>query len=85
MPFDLGDDPTGIVPACCPVAEAGIVPANLDGRAADSEPLPPKTVRPVRFVWTYGDLYGLMFSLRAGDVTAKQAFYGGLWPVFVLP
>ena len=35
MPFDLGDDLTGLVPACCPVAEAGLVPANLDGRAAE--------------------------------------------------
>ena len=47
----------------------------LDLARPDSEPLPPKTVRPVRFVWTYGDLYGLMFSLRAGDVTAKQALW----------
>ena len=37
------------------------------------EPLPPEAVKPVHFVWTYGDLYGLMFSLKAGDVTKKQA------------
>ena len=45
----------------------------LDLAKPDYEPKPPKSVRPVRFVWTYGDLHGLMFSLRAGDVTTKQA------------
>jgi len=45
----------------------------LDLARPDYKSSPPKTVRTVRFVWTYGDLQGLLFSLRAGDLTAKQA------------
>jgi biotin carboxylase len=37
------------------------------------EPRPVKPRAHVRFVWTYGDLHGLMFSLKAGDLTKMEA------------
>jgi predicted ATP-grasp superfamily ATP-dependent carboligase len=37
------------------------------------EPRPAPSFKQVSFVWTYGDLHGLTFSLKAGDLTRAQA------------
>lgn len=58
------------------VERAGFELTRLALELAEPSPAPTalaRPVRPTRFVWTFGDLSGLAFSIRSGDVSAAQA------------